>query len=55
VLQAREAAVLQAVDRLLAAKGFDATMVDAVAAEAGIAKASLHKHFKSKEDLAPRR
>lgn len=52
VLQAREAAILAAVNRLLAEKGFDAMTVDAVAAEVGIAKASLYKHFKSKEDLA---
>ena len=52
VLQAREAAIVAAVNRLLAEKGFDAMTVDAVAAEVGIAKASLYKHFKSKEDLA---
>jgi len=52
VLLAREAAIVSAVNRLLAEKGFDAMTVDAVAAEVGIAKASLYKHFKSKEDLA---
>ena len=52
VLRAREAAIVSAVNRLLAEKGFDAMTVDAVAAEVGIAKASLYKHFKSKEDLA---
>jgi TetR/AcrR family transcriptional regulator, regulator of autoinduction and epiphytic fitness len=52
VLQAREAAIVEAVNRLLAEKGFDAMTVDAVATEVGIAKASLYKHFKSKEDLA---
>ncbi len=52
VLLAREAAIVAAVNRLLAEKGFDAMTVDAVAAEVGIAKASLYKHFKSKEDLA---
>ncbi len=50
--QAREAAIVQAVNRLLAEKGFDAMTVDEVAAEVGIAKASLYKHFPSKEDLA---
>lgn len=45
-------AIVAAVNRLLAEKGFDAMTVDAVAAEVGIAKASLYKHFKSKEDLA---
>lgn len=52
VLQAREVAIVAAVNRLLAEKGFDAMTVDAVAAEVGIAKASLYKHFKSKEELA---
>jgi TetR/AcrR family transcriptional regulator, regulator of autoinduction and epiphytic fitness len=52
VLKAREAAIVVAVNRLLADKGFDAMTVDEVAAEVGIAKASLYKHFTSKEDLA---
>lgn len=52
VLQAREDAIVQAVNRLLVDKGFDAMTVDAVAAEVGIAKASLYKHFASKEQLA---
>ena len=50
--QAREDAIIQAVNRLLAEKGFDAMTVDEVAAEVGIAKASLYKHFSSKDDLA---
>ncbi|WP_254606997.1 TetR/AcrR family transcriptional regulator [Rhodoferax sp. BAB1] len=49
---AREDAIVEAVNRLLAEKGFDAMTVDAVAAEVGIAKASLYRHFPSKEDLA---
>jgi len=52
MLQAREDAIIQAVNRLLAEKGFDLMTVDEVAAEVGIAKASLYKHFPSKEDLA---
>lgn len=52
MLRAREDAIIQAVNRLLAEKGFDAMTVDEVAAEVGIAKASLYKHFSSKEDLA---
>jgi TetR/AcrR family transcriptional regulator, regulator of autoinduction and epiphytic fitness len=52
MLLAREAAIVAAVNRLLAEKGFDAMTVDAVAAEVGVAKASLYKHFKSKEELA---
>jgi TetR/AcrR family transcriptional regulator of autoinduction and epiphytic fitness len=52
MLLAREAAIVEAASRLLAEKGFDLMTVDAVAAEVGIAKASLYKHFPSKEDLA---
>ena len=43
---------MAAVKRLLAEKGFDQMTVDEVAAEVGIAKASLYKHFPSKEALA---
>ena len=49
---AREAAIVSTVKRLLAEKGFDQMTVDEVAAEVGIAKASLYKHFPSKEALA---
>ncbi len=49
---AREDAIVSAVNRLLAEKGFEAMTVDEVAAEVGIAKAGLYKHFPSKEDLA---
>lgn len=52
MLRAREDAIVQTVNRLLAEKGFDAMTVDEVAAAVGIAKASLYKHFPSKEDLA---
>ena len=52
MLKVRENAIVQAVNRLLAEKGFDAMTVDEVAAKVGIAKASLYKHFSSKEDLA---
>ena len=52
MLKAREDAIVATVNRLLAEKGFDAMTVDEVAAEVGIAKASLYKHFPSKEDLA---
>ena len=50
--QVREEAIVQAVNRLLAEKGFEAMTVDEVAAKVGIAKASLYKHFPSKEHLA---
>jgi AcrR family transcriptional regulator len=52
MLAAREQAIIDVVNRLLAEKGFDAMTVDEVAATVGIAKASLYKHFPSKEDLA---
>ena len=52
MLQAREDAIIRVVNRLLAEKGFDAMTVDEVAAQVGIAKASLYKHFSSKEELA---
>ncbi len=52
MLLAREDAIISAVNRLLAEKGFEAMTVDEVATSVGIAKASLYKHFPSKEDLA---
>ena len=52
MLKAREDAIIETVNRLLAEKGFEAMTVDEVAASVGIAKASLYKHFPSKEDLA---
>lgn len=52
VLQAREDAIVASVNRLLAEKGFESMTVDEVAADVGIAKASLYKHFASKEELA---
>ena len=47
----REDAILDAAHRLLARKGFDLMTMDEVAAEVGIAKPSLYKHFVSKEQL----
>ena len=52
MLRAREDAIVSSVNRLLAEKGFDVMTVDEVAADVGIAKASLYKHFTSKEQLA---
>jgi len=52
MLLAREDAIIRTVNRLLAEKGFEAMTVDEVAVSVGIAKASLYKHFPSKEDLA---
>ena len=51
-LKAREEAIVASVNRLLADKGFDLMTMDEVAADVGIAKASLYKHFASKEALA---
>lgn len=48
----RENAIIDATNNLLAKKGFDLMTMDEVAAEVGIAKASLYKHFPSKELLA---
>jgi len=48
----RQDAIVGAVNRLLATKGYDAMTVDEVAADAGLAKASLYKLFPSKEELA---
>lgn len=48
---AREDAILQATCQLLGAKAFDAMTMDDVAQAVGIAKASLYKHFSSKEEL----
>lgn len=50
--EAREDAILDAVNLLLAKKGFDLMTMDDVAAEVGIAKGSLYRHFSSKESLA---
>ncbi len=48
----RENAIVDATNSLLAKKGFEMMTMDEVAAEVGIAKASLYKHFPSKEALA---
>ncbi|MEY4429950.1 MAG: hypothetical protein RLZZ182_2639 [Pseudomonadota bacterium] len=52
VLLAREQAIIESASRFLAEKGFESMTVDEVAADVGIAKASLYKHFASKEALA---
>ena len=49
---AREEAILDAVNRLLSEKGFDLMTMDDVADSVGVAKGSLYKHFASKERLA---
>lgn len=52
LLRVREEAITDVVNRLLAEKGYDSMTVDEVAANVGIAKASLYTHFASKEELA---
>jgi AcrR family transcriptional regulator len=50
--EAREEAILDAVNRLLSEKGYDLMTMDDVAEAVGVAKGSLYKHFSSKEKLA---
>jgi AcrR family transcriptional regulator len=50
----REEAILDVAHALLGKYGYDAMTMDDVAAEVGIAKASLYKHFPAKEKLASR-
>ncbi len=49
--EARAHAIVAAAGRLLGEKGFEAMTLEEVAAEVGVAKASLYKHFAGKEDL----
>jgi TetR/AcrR family transcriptional regulator, regulator of autoinduction and epiphytic fitness len=48
----REEAIVEATNRLLASKGYESMSMDDIAAEVGIAKGSLYRHFDSKESLA---
>ncbi|MCY7389492.1 MAG: TetR/AcrR family transcriptional regulator [Burkholderiales bacterium] len=50
--EAREEAILDAVNQLLSEKGFDLMTMDDVGEAVGVAKGSLYKHFSSKEKLA---
>ena len=43
--------ILQAARGVFIAKGFEAASMDAVAREAGVSKATVYAHFKSKSDL----
>ena len=47
----RETLIIETVNHLLATKGYDAMTVDEIADTVGIAKASLYRHFPSKEAL----
>jgi TetR/AcrR family transcriptional regulator, regulator of autoinduction and epiphytic fitness len=53
-LELREEAILDVAHQLLGRLGYEVMTMDLVAAEVGIAKASLYKHFASKEKLAAR-
>lgn len=48
---AKKLAVLKAALRLFLEQGFGATSMDAIAREAGVSKATLYAHVKSKEEL----
>jgi AcrR family transcriptional regulator len=48
---AKKLAVLRAALRLFLEQGFGATSMDAIAREAGVSKATLYAHVKSKEEL----
>ncbi len=50
--ESRELAILEATNRLLSDKGYEQMVMDDIAADVGIAKGSLYRHFQSKEDLA---
>lgn len=50
--EVREEAIIEATNRLLATRGYESMSMDDIAAEVGIAKGSLYRHFESKEALA---
>jgi TetR/AcrR family transcriptional regulator, regulator of autoinduction and epiphytic fitness len=52
LLKVREDAIVDVVNQLLAERGYDLMTVDEVASTAGMSKASLYTHFRSKEELA---
>ena len=49
--EVREEAILDATHRLLALHGYELMSMDHIAADVGIAKGSLYKHFDSKDAL----
>lgn len=49
--QATRTAILDAVDRSMAERGFRKTSVDDVAREAGVSRRTVYVHFRDKEDL----
>src|SRR4051812_44092620 len=52
--EATKTAILQAARKLFASNGFEATSIDAIAEEAGVAKGAVYHHFASKEELFTR-
>lgn len=50
--EVREEAIIEATNRLLGVRGYEMMSMDDIAAEVGIAKGSLYRHFESKEALA---
>lgn len=44
--------VLEAAEKLFAERGIDATSMDAIAAESGVSKATIYKHWSDKDELA---
>ena len=51
VAEFRRAEILTAATRVFGAKGFDGTRVDDIAAEAGLAKATVYAYFNSKDEI----
>lgn len=47
----KRAAIMDAAFRVFAEQGYDQAGVDAIAAEAGVAKATIYNHFRDKESL----
>ncbi len=47
--QATRDAIVAAAERLFGDEGFDGTVIDDIAAEAGVAKGAVYHHFASKE------
>jgi AcrR family transcriptional regulator len=45
------AAILATARKLFAANGFEATSIDEIAAQAGVAKGAIYHHFASKEEI----
>ncbi len=48
---ATRAAIVNAAQQLFGAPGFDATKIDDIAAEAGVAKGAVYHHFKNKNEI----